>query len=187
MRKGALWLAALLITGAFAFWQRVSGPTWPVAGEVTLASGQVVRYRLPRSAEVGADLRVWIEVEGGPVSGFVRCRRTPSGEDWQLLATAREGNRLVAFLPQQPAAGKLAYQFVLVPEGSGQEVRVPAKPVVVRFKGKVPLWLLLPHVLAMFLGMLLATRVGLGVLAREATAIGGFCVHPIVGSWGRVN
>lgn len=174
-----------------------------MTGSAQLPSGHSVRWRLPRSGEVGRDLPVSLEVQGAPLAGLVRCRRVPSREEWQLLAVSREpssgGYRLSAFLPAQPPAGKLAYQFLLVPD-VGEELAIPPEPVVVRFKGRVGLALLLPHVLAMFLGLLLANRAGLGVLFGEARpqrflwlilaffALGGLVLGPLVqkaafGAW----
>lgn len=188
-----LWAFALVLTLASAVWQRLSGPTWPVKGEEVLPSGEKILFRLPRSAEVGQDLKVLVTVRGGPVTGFVRYRRFPSHEEWQLLALAREGNELSAFLPEQPPAGKLAYQFVLAHEGTiSGGAKVPPKPVVVRFKGHVPAGLLLPHIVAMFLGMMCANRAGFAVLLREenphrflwptlaALALGGLVLGPLV-------
>ncbi len=171
MKRAALWVLALVLTVAAAVWQRLSGPTWPVRGELHLPTGEKVRFRLPRSAEVGKDLKVWLTVAGGPWTGFVRCRRVPSHEDWQLLALSSEGNQLWAFLPEQPPAGKLAYQFMIARQGTmGGGTMVPGEPVVVRFKGHVSTGLLLPHIVAMFLGMMLANRAGLAVIFGEKQA-----------------
>lgn len=168
MRKIGLWLLALVLTVVAAAWQRLSGPTWPVRGEALLLTGETVRFRLPRSAEVGSDLKVAVDVGDANVSGFVRCKRVPSREEWQYLALSREGGQLVAFLPEQPPAGKLAYQFVLAPEEpAGAGTPVPEEPVVVRFKGHVPAGLLIPHIAAMFFGMLFANRAGFSVVFRE--------------------
>ncbi len=170
MRARLLWVFALVLTVAAAVWQRLSGPTWPVRGERALPSG-VVRFVLPRSAEVGRDLRVGVRVISGNLTGFVRCKRVPSREDWQFLALAWDGGELVAYLPEQPPAGKLAYQFVLAAGGQGGSAwEVPERPVVVRFKGHVPATLLVPHIFAMFFGMLFANRAGLAVLFRDANS-----------------
>ena len=62
---------------------------------------------------------------------------------------------------------------------------------MMRFKGEVPLWVLIPHVLVMFAAMLLATRTGLEVFAPQASIarfvnwtvislfIGGFVMGPL--------
>jgi hypothetical protein len=67
---------------------------------------------------------------------------------------------LTAELPNQPPAGKLQYRLAL---SEVDEVAVfPGnEPVAIRFKGDVPLSILMPHILAMFASMLLAARAGL--------------------------
>jgi hypothetical protein len=74
-------------------------------------------------------------------------------------------------------------------------IRVPAGDdgtVVLRFKGPVPIWILLPHVLFMFVAMLIAVRTGLGALFDPGSVrrlawvtfagltIGGMILGPIV-------
>ena len=168
MRGVWLWVGAVIVTLAAAAWQRVSGPTWPVRGKVWLADGRKLAYRLPRSAEVGK--RAAIAIPALPGWGAVlRYKRTPSREGWQELAMAQEGDKLVGYLPEQPPAGKVAYQLRLFPKAGGAELAIPPQPVVLRFKGQVSPVLLLPHILAMFLGMLFANRAGLGVLFAESS------------------
>jgi hypothetical protein len=54
------------------------------------------------------------------------------------------------------------------PEPPPGTVRVPASgPVVIRFRGAVPVVVLMPHVLLMFLGMLLSSRAGLEALRKN--------------------
>lgn len=133
-----------------------------------MPDGQKLTYRLPRSAEVGKNPAISIPALPGWVA-VLRCKRTPSREDWQDLAMAQEGDKLLAYLPELPPAGKLAYQVLLFPEKGGQELPVPPAPAVLRFKGPVGPVLLLPHILAMFLGMLLANRAGLAVVFGESS------------------
>lgn len=75
----------------------------------------------------------------------------------------RSGSALQGMLPHQPPAGKLRYE-VLLRKGAS-EVQLPA--VVIRFRGDVPAPVLIVHVIAMFGGMLLSTRAGLGACAGE--------------------
>ena len=78
----------------------------------------------------------------------------------------RRDRSLTGVLPHQPPGGKLEYTVTLV--SAGQTVVLPAgPPVVIRFRGAVPLFVLIPHVLAMFLAMLLSTRAGLEVFAQS--------------------
>ena len=90
--------------------------------------------------------------------GFVEFRRHGTGDDSTRLEMARHGESLVALLPHQPPAGKLDYQVVLV---KGTATARLSGPATLRFRGDVPAWVLVPHILAMFLGMMWATRAGL--------------------------
>ena len=70
-------------------------------------------------------------------------------------------------MPKQPAAGKMMYRITL--QSGQQQIRLGAKndqPVVMRFKGPVPLYILIPHVLCMFLGLLFSTRTAIEALIK---------------------
>ena len=64
---------------------------------------------------------------------------------------------LSAELPKQPPAGKLEY-YVQLHKNDDMITLPNEKSVVIRFKGDVPLWILIPHVMLMFASMLVATR-----------------------------
>jgi hypothetical protein len=67
-----------------------------------------------------------------------------------------------------------------------------ARPTIIRFKGSIPGWILIPHILVMFLAMLTAVRGGLEALSRQGRTriyalwtvvllfIGGFILGPLV-------
>ena len=76
------------------------------------------------------------------------------------------GDSLVSFLPRQPAAGKLEY-FLDVSAGNALGGIAKEEPVIIRFKGPVPLMVLLAHVLAMFIAMMVAVRAAMGALWGE--------------------
>jgi len=65
-----------------------------------------------------------------------------------------------ASLPQQPPAGKLQY-YIEITDSNGKLTLYKANPVVVRFKGSVPGWILTPHILLMFIAMLFSTAAGI--------------------------
>jgi hypothetical protein len=160
-RSILLWTLAAFLTLTSAVYQRRTGPTYPVRGSVTLG-GQEIRYRLVRSHGGPGDQPVVIKVPDTEVSGEVAWRRFPTSDPWQTLTLNRVGENLETDLPHQPPAGKLEYQVRL---RRGEEHAVfPPLPAVTRFKGAVPAWLLVPHILAMFLAMLHANRAGLEAL-----------------------
>jgi hypothetical protein len=172
-----------------AVWQRLTGPTHPRRVHAELG-GQDVRFRLLRSAVSGEPLLVSVPAPEG-VSGVVRFRRFPTSEPFRDVPMRREGAALAALLPSQPPAGKLEYGVVLA--AGGREVSVPADgPVVMRFRGDVPAGVLVPHVVAMFFGMMIGVRAALAAaLARPEArryawvtvvlvGIGGLVLGPIV-------
>ncbi len=108
-----LWAAAVVITLASAVYQRMSGPTYPVRGTVTLG-GEQVSLRLTRTHPGAGDQPIVLTVPNTATSGEVRWRRYPTGDAWQTLPLVRDGDSLTAALPHQPVAGKLEYQVRLL-------------------------------------------------------------------------
>lgn len=166
MRKVLFWFLAFIITAASAVYQRMTGPTYPVRGKAELSSGEV-RYRLPRSAEITSDCEVGLEVPDTEVAGRLFYQRFKTDDPWTEVAMIRQDKKLVGSLPKQPMAGKLAYKAVLTDRGkdislSGDE------GIVIRFKGHVPMALLLAHILVIFAAMLFSTRAGIAALDRRS-------------------
>ncbi|MBE0643728.1 MAG: hypothetical protein IH600_06575 [Bacteroidetes bacterium] len=189
-RSILFWILALLITLASAYYQRTTGPTYPVDGTVSV-HGADVHYSLTRTHGGDGDQPVSLLDPSGTVTGEIVFRRYKSPDDWSRRALTRNGDTLRGWLPHQPPAGKIEY-FVELDDGSGVD-RLPAhESVVTRFKGAVPLGVLIPHVIAMFLAMLLSTRAGIESFRRKgkprrqaiwATGlliIGGLILGPIV-------
>jgi len=186
-----LWTLAIVVTLASALYQRMTGPSYPVRVRAELA-GSPLRARLERTHSVSGDLPVRVRVADAAVAGEVRWRRFPTDEPWRALPLARDAKGdLVALLPAQPSAGKLEYTVHLARNGEVLDLP-PDRAVVARFKGDVPPWVLAPHILLMFLGMLWSNRAGLEAaaggagrrrLARRTLAllgVGGLFLGPVV-------
>jgi hypothetical protein len=185
----ALWLLAVVLTLASAWWQRTSGPTYPVRADVVLGN---VRHtlRLERSHGGSGDQPVRLVVSDPEVTGEIAWRRFPTADRWNVEPLRREGEALVGALPHQPPAGKLEYQ-VRLRRGIDSAV-VPDHPAVARFKGEVPAAVLVPHILFMFAAMLVSNRAGLEALANGPIVtrlawitfglliFGGFVFGPVV-------
>ncbi len=193
MRRGVvLWVVAVVVTLVSGVYQRVTGPTYPVRFRETLA-GVTASGKLLRTQTVGRALPITVRVSGeGDVAGLAQWRRFPTEEPWQIVVLRRDGDRLVGELPEQDAmASKVEYRITLT--GGGVTRHVPAtEATVARFKGAVPLAVLLVHILVMFLGMLWSLRTGLEALARGTRllplatqslvilAIGGLILGPLL-------
>jgi hypothetical protein len=184
-----LWAAAVVLMLGAAVWQRLTGPTHPEHGHRVIA-GQDVRWRLLRSSVSGQPFLVAVPSPAG-VTGAVHYRRFPLDEPFTEVAMSREGAALAALLPSQPPAGKLEYYVLLGATGGG--LRIPeGDPVVMRFKGDVPAGILVPHVVAMFFGMMIGVRAALAAalgrpeakryawVALVLIGLGGLVLGPIV-------
>ena len=184
-----LWLLALLVTLSSAVYQRLTGPTRPARGTVALG-GAEVKLRLLRSWAGEGDLAVRVAAPDPRVTGSVAWRRYPTNDTFSILPMAREGETLTAALPHQPPAGKVEYQVRL--EREGASVLFPERPAIARFKGAVSNVVIVPHVFAMFTGMLVANAAGLLALRGEKRlfrvclaalvllSVGGLFLGPLV-------
>ena len=190
MKKVLLWILAFLITAGSAVYQRMTGPTYPISGEVKF-DDRLIEYKLDRTHGGEGDHPIEITVEDESISGELVWKRYKTNDEWTSVELIREDKKLIASLPHQPPAGKLAYHIIL---NHGKEtVTLPANgEVIIRFKGDVPVHFLIPHIIFIFGAMLLSTRSGLEyfnkgkkfktltILTFIFVIIGGFILGPII-------
>jgi hypothetical protein len=153
-----LWTFSVIFTIAFAYYQRKTGPTYPVTVK-TVVNEQTVRNRLLRTSDGGDGQTIRLNIPDSSFKGHFIYKRYKSHDEWTEVEMIREGEYLTTLIPGQPPAGKVEYQIFL--EKDGNEIPLTDEPVVIRFKGKVPLWILIIHVVVIFAGMLFSTRTGL--------------------------
>ncbi len=191
MKSGIwLWLVAFLITLLTAYYQRITGPTYPISGSVNL-NNMVIDYKFTRSHGGKGDQEVKVSVPDSSIEGILYYKRYKTNDEYTQIPMRYENGSLIAYLPHQPPAGKLEY-YVKLKYGE-QLINIPGdKTVVTRFKGAVPLTVLLPHIFFMFGAMLLSTRTGLEIFSKKANLrkltywtigflfIGGFILGPLV-------
>ena len=189
-RSSVPYLLALLITLASAYYQRVTGPSYPARGKVTFKN-QSFSYRLPRSYGGPGDCEIRLKQLGPSIEGSLSFRRLGTGEKWQTVSMGREKDDLIGTLPHQPPAGWLEYTITLL-SPTGQETIGSDSPIKIRFRGSVPLTVLIPHVTCMFLAMWTSTAAGLKAVYRTAgykmiawltvafLVLGGMILGPIV-------
>jgi hypothetical protein len=169
-RSVVLWTIAFLITAASAIYQRMTGPTYPLKGSTQL-DGTTISYRFDRSHGGEGDNQVQVRTGNPAIHGMLEWKRHKTDDSWTSTEMAYRDGSLEGMLPHQPPAGKLDYRVRLT--GEKGTALVPAEGgVVIRFKGDVPLYILIPHVLAMFTGMLVSTRAGLEIFAPEPRYLG---------------
>lgn len=189
LRSVYLWILAFVLVAFAAVYQRMTGPTYPLRGSA-IVSGNEISFRLLRSSDSAADAEVRVAVPDEKVTGSIELRRYKSRDAWTRTGLTRQGSDLVAQIPHQPPAGKVAYKIFL--SSGSEEVALTAEPVILRFKGAVTSYVMYPHIILMFLAMLYSTRAGFEALLKRpktyrlafwtvvTLALGGMILGPIV-------
>jgi len=191
LKKILIWTIAVIITLGAAVFQRLTGPTYPKKYKVTINNTEYnVKMLRSYGGEKLNDCDVRLEIADQTVSGKVYYRRYPTNDEWIALNLVREKDELIATLPNQPPAGKLEYYIELI---SQQPVFIAKeKPVVIRFKGFVPNWALIPHIFLMFAAMLISNVTAFlaifklksykfyTLLSLIVIGVGGMVMGPIV-------
>lgn len=165
-RSVLFWIIAIIITLLSAYYQRVTGPTYPLSGKITIDNQEII-YHLDRSHNSTDDCIIKIDTKDNSLSGILEWKRFKTDDDFTKVEMTNNGWNLSAPLPKQPPAGKLQYRVILNKNNESFIIPPEEKYVIIRFKGEVPLFILIPHILAMFGTMLLSTRTGLEVFNKE--------------------
>ena len=146
-------------------YQRTTGPTYPYRGTIE-AAGEDFKYRLVRSQETTDRARVVLPDPGGAdLDARLHYRRFKTADSLTVVPFLAEGDEWAAYLPVQPAAGKMEYFITASVDGA--DVRIPdegEEDIVLRYKDPVPGLVLWPHVILMFFSVLLGMRAGLSAL-----------------------
>ena len=179
MKKTILWILAIIITLGAAYYQRKTGPTNPRDTYLTV-NDSLLKVRLVRSLGLDERPEVRLAITDTSVKARLYYRRFRTGEEYSssdfiykvypvnsMLMTKvfgiTEEKGLYAAVPQQPPAGKIEYYLELT-DSKGTTTVLKETPVVIRFKGAVPSYILTPHIIFMFLAILLANVAGLMAL-----------------------
>lgn len=164
----SLWVVSFLLMCFIAFFQRCTGPTYPVKGTVVIENNEI-EYELSRTHEGDTPEFVKIYIPDNSITGTITSKKYPSYDQMISREMVRNGDTLVAVIPAQPPAGKVMYDIKLK-DKNAQEYSLTEEPIVIRYKGFVPRFFLYPHIIAIFLAFGFAARAGLeGFFKRENT------------------
>lgn len=198
-----LWLVAAAVTSLYILYE--NDPYDPLRGTASFRSGTEVGYSLIRSRVTGRELPVAVRTDEA-VEGYVLFRRLSSTDEWQRAEMKRQAVRigshgggeseelLAAMLPAlNKMGGKYAFRIVLtLDEETLQIDGGDGEPVVARFRGSIPAWILIPHIVFIMLSLLFGLRASLAALLRESPGtglmwttiatllLGGFVFGPLV-------
>ena len=207
MKKFILWFLAFLITISAAIYQRRTGPTYPKRVDISV-NGKINDLKLVRSLSLNQKPEIRLNLIDTSVKAKLYYKRFRTDEEYQMADFSYRSVPVKSFImnklfkiynedgfyatvPQQPPAGKIQYYFE-ISDSNGSKTYLKDTPVVIRFKGDVPAFVLVPHILLMFIAMLFSTLAGLMSLVKYPmykkysvwTLIlfiaGGFALGPIV-------
>jgi hypothetical protein len=182
MKKFTLWFLAIVITLGTAYYQRKTGPTYPKAVNVTL-NDSVYDVTLIRSLGLDERPEVKLKIADTSVRAVLFYKRFKTNDKYSVsefrykvypvnsfimnkVFKITEEKGFFAEVPQQPPAGKLQY-YIELTDSKGTLSLQKESPVVIRFKGAVPAYILTPHILFMFLAMLFSTLAGLLAIVKH--------------------
>ncbi|MBN3036802.1 MAG: hypothetical protein JW861_14550 [Bacteroidales bacterium] len=161
IKSAIYWLLALVITLSAAMYQRMTGPSYPIRGKAKI-NGIEVRYKFITTAVTGEDAGISIRANDSEMGARLLYQRYRMDTVWTIQEMGRDGDFLLGSIPGQPPAGKMAYRVLVIHDG--RETELYKEPIVIRFKGSVPLYILLPHIILIFLAMLFSVRTGIEAL-----------------------
>jgi hypothetical protein len=169
MKNFLYWFLAFVITIGAAFYQRTTGPTYPKSSDVTV-NDKVYKLKLTRSLSLDYPSEIKLAVTDSTIKAKLMFRRYPTKDEYQAVdfkyTVTKRFTGFIAPIPQQPAAGKLQYYFELT-DSKGTKTYMKETPIVIRFKGGVPAYIMIPHILMMFIAMLFSTLAGLMAIGKH--------------------
>lgn len=186
-----IWLIGIVITLGTVFYQRYTGPTYEKRLKFSFQENDY-KLKVPRSHGGESDCFLSLIVPDSSIMVLLEYKKYNIDEEVTEQKFIRSGDTVKAFLPYQPPAGKLEYTIVFV-DSSGNSMQITGNEmIVIRFKGDVPLYYLVVHILFIFAGMLLSNVTGLIAIFKEkqylkfslytviALFLGGLVFGPIV-------
>lgn len=187
------WLAAIFITLVAIIFQRQTGPTYPKKVQFDVDTVQV-NIKLPRSYEINKSLQIELPALSWEWTARLYHRPYPLDTAWTVEPPFwPEGDKLVSYLPTvSQKAAKIEYYLEFENYGSGTIFQIPEEPVVMRFKGGVPAWALIPHIILIFIAMIFSNLAGImaffkhdkyklwGAITLVLIFFGGLIFGPVV-------
>ena len=182
-----LWIFSIIFTLGVAVFQRMTGPTYPVMGKISL-DGNVIKFKLPTSSDAEEGELIKVEVPDTSVKGEFFYQRFNRRDT--VIAMKRGGEFLTALVPKQPPAGIIRYNIKL--RADNEKVFLSDDFIKLRYKGKVPASVLIIHIIIIFLAMLYSTRTGVEAIYKGVRTyryafvtlvtllIGGLILGPVV-------
>ena len=206
MKKVFFWLLAILITLSAVIYQRKTGPTYDKKMKIQV-NGITSELKLIRSMEIGNETGVKLNIDDTNLKARLFYKRFLTKDAYTAVDFEYAKKPIDSFImnkvfkineekgwfaqvPDQPMAGKIQYYFE-VTDNNGVQTYLKDEPIVVRFKGAVPDYILAPHIFFMFFAMLLGNLAGIMAVFKhngykyftKLTVIALFVGGMVLGPW----
>lgn len=190
VKKILIWSLALIITLGAAIYQRKTGPTYPKSYKIKIGD-QVYKGKLLRTHAGEIECLIEVPIDDKEIIGFINYKRYKTNDPYKKIKLVQYHNELCGVLPHQPPAGKLQY-FIELTKNKKTYYISKEEPTVIRFRGDVPAFVIIPHVLLIFLAMFFSSLSGLYILFKQENyrkyvnwafftmLIGGFVFGPLM-------
>jgi len=159
------WILAILITLVAIIYQRKTGPSYDKKVQITI-DGREYEFSLVRSHGGESDCTLELQIPDEQITGEIHYRKYPTDNKWKIIPMERQNDVLSGSLPNLPPAGKYEYKVILK-KGDHTFPLNNGESVIIRFKGDVPATVLVPHIILMFLAMLMSNLAGIMALFKN--------------------
>jgi hypothetical protein len=183
------WIISFILMAVLVVYQRTTGPTYPKKVKMEINNNSY-KFELPRSHAGDGPEVIKLETKDQTITGKITYKRFKSFDNDTVVNLQSNNGILSAELPHQPKAGKIQYSISL--NSNGKDYQLTEAPVVIRFRGDVPMVIVVFHLFFMFFTLTLAFRTTLeGIYKGDNTLkftifttlslfIGGFIFGPLM-------
>lgn len=190
LKKILIWTLALVISLIALIYQRKTGPTYPKPYKIQIGN-DTYKGKLLRTHAGVRECLLQVPVDDKDITGHIYYKRYKTNDEYKSVRLVPYHQELCGVLPHQPPAGKLQYYVELVKDNKIYAI-AKEEPVVIRFRGDVPLYIVIPHVLLIFLTMFFSALCGLYIIFKKENyrkyvnwafftlLIGGFVFGPLM-------
>jgi len=172
------WIIAFIISILSAYYQRITGPTYPLSGSEVF-QGKELFYKFDRSHSTEGACPVILPLPDSTMKATLVFNDLTKSDvnriemkiykdtvvTKEISDKLQQGYFAYGELPAQPPTGKLQYYVRVMKDNYEKAIPEKDRPVV-RFKGEVPALILILHIIFMFAAMLLAVRTALEYLNK---------------------
>ncbi|MGC9070460.1 MAG: hypothetical protein ACP5IO_04025 [Elusimicrobiales bacterium] len=153
-------LVSLILTLLLTVFQRITGPTYPVKGDLDY-NGRNVRYKLPRSCTIKKSECI-AYIYKNDVNAYISWKRLGVDEEFKKIYFKSDGNKSIVIIPDDfMPASKIEYDFYV----DGKKINL--NKIVLRFKNEVRRWILISHIFFMFLSLVICFYLFLEVVFEK--------------------